>query len=107
MKYLNGCRLFTRRGKRATYKVLLPFTFRKIKDRHFKENDNATKEQKDNNIRFMNSLKEANKQLAEDFNKKADNIHSCNDCIFKTNEPWYDPCHSCDLHSNPPSNWMT
>ena len=32
-------------------------------------------------------------------------IHSCDDCIFKGNEPWDYPCQLCDLHSNPPSKW--
>ena len=32
-------------------------------------------------------------------------IHSCDDCVYKTNEPWDDPCQSCDLHQNPPSKW--
>jgi len=34
-------------------------------------------------------------------------IHSCDDCVFKGNEPWDDPCQSCDLHSNPPSKWKS
>lgn len=32
-------------------------------------------------------------------------IHSCDDCVFKRNEPFDDPCRSCDLHQNPPSKW--
>lgn len=32
-------------------------------------------------------------------------IHSCDDCVFKRNEPFDDPCQSCDLHLNPPSKW--
>ena len=71
----------------------------KIKERRFKEEDN--------NTGFVNGLKEANEQLAEDFNEKADNIHSCDDCVFKANEPWDDPCESCDLHLNPPSKWVS
>lgn len=33
-------------------------------------------------------------------------IHSCDDCVNKANEPWDYPCQSCDLHSNPPSKWV-
>ena len=33
-------------------------------------------------------------------------IHSCDDCVNKANEPWDDPCQSCDLHQNPPSKWV-
>lgn len=62
-------------------------------------------EKEDNNTGFVNGLKKANKQLAEDFNKKVDNIHSCDDCMFKYGDPDMDPCKSCDLHPNPPTNW--
>lgn len=33
-------------------------------------------------------------------------IHSCDDCAFKTAEVLVEPCHSCDLHQNPPSKWV-
>lgn len=59
-----------------------------------------------NNTGFVNGLKKANKQLAEDFNNKANNIHSCDDCIFKANEPFTSPCKDCDLHQTPPTNWV-
>ena len=52
------------------------------------------------------SLQDLVRQLREEKKQPTEEeIHSCDDCVFKGNEPWDDPCQSCDLHSNPPSKW--
>ncbi len=33
-------------------------------------------------------------------------IHSCDDCVSKYDNPGTTPCKDCDLSSNPPSNWV-
>lgn len=37
---------------------------------------------------------------------KEEEIHSCDDCAFKVDDPNIPPCLDCDLHSNPPSKWV-
>lgn len=37
---------------------------------------------------------------------KEEEIHSCDDCAFKVDDPNMPPCFDCDLHSNPPSKWV-
>lgn len=53
------------------------------------------------------SLQDLVRQLREEKKQPTDEeIHSCDDCVNKANEPWDDPCQSCDLHQNPPSKWV-
>ena len=52
------------------------------------------------------SLQDLIRQLREEKKQPTEEeIHSCDDCVNKANEPWDDPCQSCDLHQNPPSKW--
>lgn len=52
------------------------------------------------------SLQDLVRQLREEKKQPTEEeIHSCDDCVNKANEPWDDPCQSCDLHQNPPSKW--
>lgn len=37
---------------------------------------------------------------------KEEEIHSCDDCAFKVDDPNMPPCFDCDLHQNPPSKWV-
>lgn len=37
---------------------------------------------------------------------KEEEIHSCDDCAFRVDDPNMPPCFDCDLHQNPPSKWV-
>ena len=53
------------------------------------------------------SLQDLVRQLRGEKKQPMDEeIHNCDDCVNKANEPWDDPCQSCDLHQNPPSKWV-
>ena len=62
--------------------------------------------EKEDKKKFKNNTGEE-LNIPEFIEKPADEeIHSCDDCEFKDYGPYSAPCKDCDLHQNPPSEWM-